>query len=84
MVTRKQNSGQKKALKKLGRRIEVIILKDLGYSSLDAFSIEHSDLVTKPTLYQVVYGERDMKFSTIWGLSEALEIKLETLLKDLN
>lgn len=83
MVTRKLRPGDKAYLRKLGKRIEAIVLKERGYSSLDAFALEHHDLIAKPTLYQICNGKRDMKVSTILGLSKALEISPDILLKDI-
>lgn len=82
MVTKKLKSDEKAFLKKLGKRIEKIILKDLGYSSLDAFSLEYSDEIAKPTLYQICQGKRDMKLSTLRGLAQSLDLKLEDLLRE--
>ena len=83
MPTKRLKKEDKDKIKNLGRRIEKIILKEKGYTSLDAFSLEFHDEITKPTLYQLCEGKRDMKFSTLLGLSRALEISLEDLLKGL-
>lgn len=80
MVTRKLKSDDKAFLKKLGKKIEKIILEDMGYKSLDEFSLEQHDFIAKPTLYQVCQGKRDMKVSTLRGLAQALDIKLTDLL----
>lgn len=82
MPTKRLSKEDKKRIKELGRRIEKIILKDQGYKSLDAFSLEFHEEITKPTLYQLCEGKRDMKFSTLLGLSRALGIKLEDLVRD--
>ena len=70
-------------LKKLGKKIENKILTELEYSSLDAFSLEHHDLVTKKTLYEVCKGHRDMKLSTLMNLANSLDLSLMDLLKDI-
>jgi hypothetical protein len=81
MVTRKLRSDDKAFLKKLGKKIKKIILEEKGYSSLDAFALEYYDLIAKPTLYQICAGKRDMKVSTLLGLSEALDINLTDMVK---
>lgn len=83
MPTRKLSKTERRALEALGQRIQKIILEDRGYRSLDAFSLEYHDQITKPTLYQVCEGKRDMKFSTLLGLAKALGISLDRLVKDL-
>lgn len=80
MVTRKLRKSDKSFLKRLGKQIEHKILNENGYSSLDAFSIEFHDLITKPTLYQICKGERDMKISTLRGIAKALDIPITKLL----
>lgn len=60
-----------------------IILKDLGYESLDRFALEHHDIISKPTLYAICDGQRDFQFSTLLRLAEALETNIPDLLKDL-
>ncbi len=79
MVTRKLRSDDKAFLKKLGKKIEKIILEEKGYRSLDAFALEYYDLIAKPTLYQICDGKRDMKISTFRRLAEALECDLNRL-----
>jgi predicted transcriptional regulator len=81
MATRKIKKDDQAFLKKLGKKIEKIILEDMNYSSLDAFSIEHHDLIAKPTLYQICQGKRDMKISTLRGLAAALGISLKNLVE---
>lgn len=83
MVTRKLRPGESQALRRLGKKIERIILEDRKYRSLDAFALEHSDVVAKPTLYEICRGSRDMKFSTLLGLSKALDLSLPELLSGL-
>lgn len=83
MPTKRLNSADRRALEKLGKRIEKIILKDRAFKSLDAFSLQFHDEITKPTLYQLCEGKRDMKLSTLLGLSRALEIPASELLKGL-
>ena len=84
MPTKKLSRLDKTYLEKLGKKIRKIILVDLKYSSLDAFALEHHDQITKPSLYQICDGKRDMKLSTLRGLSKALAISLEELIKELN
>ncbi len=79
MVTRKLRSDDQVYLRKLGRKIETLILQKRGYKSLDAFSLEFHDLIAKPTLYEICAGKRDMKVSTLRGLAVALEIELSEL-----
>lgn len=81
MATKRLKKEDRERINALGKRIEKIILKEKGYKSLDAFSLEFHDEITKPTLYQLCAGKRDMKFSTLLGLGRALEVKLEDLLK---
>lgn len=81
MVTRKLRADDRAFLKRLGKRIEKIIIEERGYSSLDAFSLEFHELIAKPTLYQVCQGKRDMKVSTLRGLAEALDLSLVELIK---
>jgi len=61
-------------LKNLGKRIREIIIEEKGYSSLDRFALEFHDQITKPTLYAICEGKRDLQFSTLSGLSKALGI----------
>lgn len=70
-----------KYLKALGAKIKEIILFELKYTSLDRFALEHYDEITKPTLYAICEGKRDFQFSTISGLSRALNMNPITLLK---
>ena len=83
MVTRKSRPNDRQFLKRLGQRIEKIIIEERGYSSLDAFSLEHHDLITKPTLYHICQGKRDMKVSTLRGLAEAIGVRVGQLLEGL-
>ena len=62
-------------LRNLGNRVRKIILEEKDYSSLDRFALEYHDQITKPTLYAVCDGKRDLQFSTLSGLSNALGIK---------
>jgi hypothetical protein len=80
MPTKKLKHTDKQILQRLGKKIEHLILKEKGYRSLDAFSLEFHDEIAKPTLYQICEGKRDMKFSTVLGLSRALDISLSDLL----
>ena len=81
MVTRKIRASDKRFLRELGKKIEKMIIEERGYRSLDAFSLEHHDLIAKPTLYQICAGERDMKVTTLIGLAEALDVSLNSLLE---
>ena len=81
MVTKRLKKKDKDFLKKLGEKIEHIILEEKGYNSLDAFSLEFHDFISKPTLYQICRGERDMKISTLRNLAEAIEVSLGLLNK---
>lgn len=83
MVTRKLKQSDKEFQIKLGNRVRRLILEEHGYSSLDAFALAHHDVITKPTLYQLCDGGRDMKLSTVRGLADALNLKVSELLKDL-
>jgi hypothetical protein len=84
MVTRRLRADDKQYLRRLGRRIEKIILGELGYKSLDAFALEHHDLIAKPTLSQICKGKRDMKITTLRGLAKALDRALEDLVSELD
>jgi len=81
MTTKKLQKNDRIYLQRLGEKIRKIILVDLGYSSLDAFALEHHDLIAKPTLYQVCDGKRDMKLSTLRSLASALNISLDALIR---
>ncbi len=83
MATRKKKASDQEFLLRLGRRIELMILNERKYKSLDAFALEHHDQIAKPTLYQICDGERDMKISTLRAIARALEISLEDLVKEL-
>ena len=74
-------SKDRKFLILLGHEIKRMILQEKQYSSLDRFSLEYSEEITKPTLYDICDGKRDFKFSTIISLSRALEIHPLKLLK---
>lgn len=78
-MTKSLSAKEKARLKKLGAKIKNLILKEKGYASLDAFSLEYHDLIAKPTLYQICAGERDMKVSTLFRLLEALEVSNDFL-----
>lgn len=83
MPTKRLIKQDREYLRALGKKIEKIILKDRGYKSLDAFALDFHDEVTKPTLYQLCAGKRDMKLSTLLGLSRAMEISADDLLRGL-
>ena len=83
MVTRRLRAADKTFFRRLGDRVSRMILEEQGYQSLDAFALEHHDLISKPSLYAIAEGERDMKVSTLRGLAQALEISLERLISGL-
>lgn len=83
MPSRRLGADTRALLKHLGAKIRRIILEELGYKSLDAFSLEHHEQVTKPTLYEVCDGKRDMKISTLMGLAAALDTTIQELLDDI-
>ena len=58
-----------------------MILEEMHYSSLDAFALEHHDNIAKGTLYEVCNGDRDMKISTLRGLSRALGTTVTSLIQ---
>lgn len=80
MATKKLRQSDKQFYAKLGKRIGKIILEERRYSSLDAFALEHHDLIAKPTLYHLVDGKRDPKLSTLRRLADALGMTLEELI----
>ena len=80
MATKRLKRADRQTLVALGKRIEAMILKERGYKSLDAFALEFHDEVTKPTLYQLCDGKRDMKISTLIGLARALDVPVSDLL----
>lgn len=82
-MTRKLKKSDQVYITALGQRVKRLILQERGYSSLDAFSLEHHDQIAKGTLYDLCDGKRDLKISTILGLCRALGITLEQLIKDL-
>lgn len=67
---------------RLGKKLRTLILKDMGYESLDRFALEHHDIISKPTLYAICDGQRDFQFSTLLRLAKALETSIPELLKD--
>jgi len=83
VATKRLKRADRQTLEVLGKRIESMILKDRGYKSLDAFALEFHDEITKPTLYQLCAGKRDMKISTMIGLARALDVPVSDLLKGL-
>jgi len=82
MPSRTLEKNDKKYLVHLGKKVAHRILTELGYRSLDAFAMEHSKLITKPTLYEVCAGKRDMKVSTLRGLAKALKISYDDLVQE--
>lgn len=83
MATKKLRNSDKLFYERLGKRLGKIILEKGGYSSLDAFYLEHHEKIAKPTLYHLVDGKRDPKFSTLRRLAEALDMTVEELIKGL-
>ena len=83
MPTKKLSKNDKVFYEKLGQRVRKVILTEMKYSSLDAFALEYHDLITKPTLYQLCDGKRDMKVSTLRALAKALRMSLEDLISGL-
>ena len=81
-MTRKLKKADQQFLKRLGDRVRKIILVDMGYPSLDAFALEHHDHIAKGTLYEICEGTRDMKISTLRGLSCALDISIQNLIQN--
>lgn len=82
-MTKKTLSKQEEqAFLRLGKKLRSMILKDLGYSSLDSFALQHHDIISKPTLYAICDGQRDFQFTTLLRLAKALEIDVIELLKD--
>ena len=82
MTKRKLRKKDRLLLKRLGRRIKRIILKERGYSSLDAFSLECGDVLSKTTLYRICDGVQDPYFLSIMKICEALDVSLIDLLND--
>jgi hypothetical protein len=80
MATKRLKTNDKEKIKKLGKKIEDMILNKRSYKSLDAFALQFHDEITKPTLYDICKGQRDMKISTLIGLCRALDIDLTELL----
>lgn len=81
MTKKKLTKADQLFMKHLGEKIRNIILQEKGYSSLDAFTLEHHEHVAKGTLYEICDGNRDMKISTLRGLCRALNTTLEDLIK---
>ena len=82
MTKRKLRKKDRLLLKRLGRRTKRIILKERGYSSLDAFSLECGDVLSKTTLYRICDGVQDPYFLSIMKICEALNVSFLDLLKD--
>lgn len=80
MSKSKLTKDEKRKFKELGRKVKTIILEKKGYKSLDRFSLEHHDCITKPTLYAICDGNRDMQLSTLLRLAKALEVSVLDLL----
>ena len=80
-MTRKLKKADQQFLKRLGNKVRKTILEDMRYSSLDAFALAHHDEIAKGTLYEICDGSRDMKLSTLRGLSRALGITVQNLIQ---
>lgn len=80
-MTKKLTKADSIFLKRLGEKIRTLIVQEKGYSSLDAFALEHHDNIAKGTLYEICEGKRDMKISTLRGLCRALDLTLEGLIR---
>lgn len=83
MVKNTLTKQEEQTFLRLGKKLRSIILKDLGYESLDRFALEHYDIISKPTLYAICDGQRDFQFSTLLRLAEALGISVPELLQDI-
>lgn len=83
MAKNKLSKQEEQAFIKLGRKLRTIILKDLGYQSLDSFALENHEIISKPTLYAICYGQRDFQFSTLLRLAEALGTSVQELIEGL-
>lgn len=83
MAKNKLSKQEQLTFTKLGKKLRSIILKDLGYQSLDSFALEHHEIISKPTLYAICDGQRDFQFSTLIRLASALDTNVPDLIKDL-
>lgn len=83
MAKNKLSKQEEQTFKRLGKNLRTLILKDLGYESLDRFALEHHDIISKPTLYAICDGERDFQFSTLLRLAKALGTNVPDLIKDI-
>lgn len=83
MAKNKPSKQEQLIFTKLGKKLRSIILKDLGYQSLDSFALEHHEIISKPTLYAICDGQRDFQFSTLIRLASALDTNVPDLIKDL-
>jgi len=82
MAKNKLSKQEAQIFLRLGKRLRSLILKDLGYDSIDRFALEHHDIISKPTLYAICDGRRDFQFSTLLRLAEALGTTVQELLKE--
>ena len=80
-MTRKLSKADQQFLKRLGDKVRKMILEERGYASLDAFALAHHDKIAKGTLYELCEGNRDMKISTLRGLSRALGVTIQNLIQ---
>ena len=80
MPTKSLSVSHRRFIKALGEFIENKVLNELGYKSLDAFSLMHHDNISKKTLYALCSGDRDIKLSTLLGLAEALDMPASEIL----
>ena len=80
MPKRKLRKEDKLLLLRLGRKVRKIIIKERGYKSLDAFSVEFDDIIAKPTIYRICDGDQDLYFLSLIKICEALDISIFELL----
>lgn len=79
MAKKSITDEDQKALNLLSKKVKKTILDELGYSSLDAFALEHHDHISKKTLYGICEASRDMQLSTLLGLARALNMDISDL-----
>jgi hypothetical protein len=79
-VDAKKASQLLKVRQKLGEKVEHLI-RHKGYPSLENFALANG--FHKSTVHQVVRATVDPRFSTLYRISEALEISFEDLIKGL-
>ena len=82
MAKNKLSKQEEQTFLRLGKKLRILILRDLGYDSLDRFALEHHDIISKPTLYAICDGQRDFQFSTLLRLAKALDTSILELLEE--